>query len=578
MVHTVQTEIERKFAVDEAAVLPELNGVGGGVGSAVVSVRTEEPVQLEAVYYDTAEVALARNRIALRRREGGHDGGWHVKLPAEEGRMELQWPLDVDSAPHAPEKGDSDDPASPSTSTSTSSPSPSTVVPSIVVDTVRVHVRDRPLTPLAQLQTTRTVTNLLDASGAVVVELSDDTVRATDSREGTVRLWREWEAELGPAAPDTVEGRTALLDELGERLLAAGATVSPSLSKLAQALGRSGLDEPAGDGGTPSDPVASTLRAGVTELVERMIALDPAVRTDEFDAVHRFRTTVRRLRTALAVHARALAPAPELRESLSMLGSVLGEVRDLEVQAERAEFALDELESERGIADKDAQRRLVEQTLDERAAAHERLVAFLSAPRYYRLLDALEDFVADVPAAEAASSSPSPPSASGKQASGKGAQKAAQKSARKAGRKAAGKAVQKAGRRALRRSVPASVAQQALADDIVEASRATGALHSSRKAARRLRYVAEFSSEGAAAVLGGGIDEVADAAEELQDALGWHRDAALFAEFVLLTARRAEAEGESGFTYGVLYQRAIDQSRRALDLAADARRTLKRTL
>ena len=575
MVHTVQTEIERKFAVDEAAVLPELNGVGGGVGSVVVAVRTEEPVQLEAVYYDTAEVALARNRIALRRREGGHDGGWHVKLPAEEGRTELQWPLDVDSAPHAPENGGSDDPASPSPSTSSPSTSvPSTSVPSIVVDTVRVHVRDRPLTPLAQLQTTRTVTNLLDASGAVVVELSDDTVRATDAREGTVRLWREWEAELGPAAPDTVEGRTALLDELGERLLAAGATVSPSLSKLAQALGRSGLDEPAGDGGTPSDPVASTLRAGVTELVERMIALDPAVRTDEFDAVHRFRTTVRRLRTALA-------PAPELRESLSMLGSVLGEVRDLEVQAERAEFALDELESERGIADKDAQRRLVEQTLDERAAAHERLVAFLSAPRYYRLLDALEDFVADVPAAEA-SSSPSQPSASGKQASGKGAQKAAQKSARKAGRKAArkaaGKAVQKAGRRALRRSVPASVAQQALADDIVEASRATGALHSSRKAARRLRYVAEFSSEGAAAVLGGGIDEVADAAEELQDALGWHRDAALFAEFVLLTARRAEAEGESGFTYGVLYQRAIDQSRRALDLAADARRTLKRTL
>jgi hypothetical protein len=79
-------------------------------------------------------------------------------------------------------------------------------------------------------------------------------------------------------------------------------------------------------------------------------------------------------------------------------------------------------------------------------------------------------------------------------------------------------------------------------------------------------------------VLGDDAEQIGDRAEELQDALGWHRDASLFAEFVLLTSRRAEAAGEGSFTYGVLYQRSIDQARRALDIADDARRALKRSL
>ncbi|WP_242418751.1 CYTH domain-containing protein, partial [Frankia sp. CpI1-P] len=38
-------------------------------------------VTLDAVYYDSDDLRLARNQITLRRRTGGHDAGWHLKLP-----------------------------------------------------------------------------------------------------------------------------------------------------------------------------------------------------------------------------------------------------------------------------------------------------------------------------------------------------------------------------------------------------------------------------------------------------------------------------------------------------------------
>jgi CHAD domain-containing protein len=561
MAHTVQTEIERKYTVVEGAALPDLTGVGAESSAVVARTETLEPFSLEAVYFDTADGALAAQRIALRRRSGGHDEGWHVKLPAAEGRTELQWPLTTGR-----EETESDS------------------VPAEVVAAVLVHVRDRPLTPLARVETTRRVTNLLDGTGAVLAEIADDEVAATDAREGTARLWREWEVELGEAAPGTPEARTALLDAVEERLRSVGATLSPSVSKLAQALGRTGLGAAgsAGSGsaetagaasrastasgasgasGTPVTPAegsaAAVVTAGIGELVAQVIDLDPAVRADDDDAVHRLRTTVRRLRNALATH-RALYDEPELesvRDSLSRFGAVLGETRDLEVRLDWAAEALDDLASDRGVDDPDARRRLVDDTRAEHDAAHQRLVAAMSSAPYFRLLDALDAFAAAAPVVDgaAAPGAPTP-------------------------RKEAKKALRKTGRRALKREVRAREARRVLGPDIVAAASALGALHDARKAARRLRHAAEFSTTGAAGVLGGRAEELGDRAEELQDALGWHRDASLFAEFVLLTSRRAEAAGESSFTYGVLYQRSVDQARRALELADDARRALKRAL
>ena len=57
-------------------------------------VSTDEVFHLVAVYYDTDALDLAANRITLRRRTGGKDDGWHLKLPDGADRREVTVPLD----------------------------------------------------------------------------------------------------------------------------------------------------------------------------------------------------------------------------------------------------------------------------------------------------------------------------------------------------------------------------------------------------------------------------------------------------------------------------------------------------
>jgi inorganic triphosphatase YgiF len=203
MVHQIHIEIERKYDVDAEIEAPRLIGVG-----AVAAEGEPEVVELTAVYFDTAALDLAHHSTALRRREGGADAGWHIKLAAPEGRTELLWPL-----------GDG------------------ATVPDAVIEPVANLVGGAALEPLARVTNTRTTTILLDAAGFAVAELCDDHVRSEDLRMGGVRAWREWEVELLGGAPDTREEREALLDEIEQRLVETGATPSKSSSKLARALG-----------------------------------------------------------------------------------------------------------------------------------------------------------------------------------------------------------------------------------------------------------------------------------------------------------------------------------------------------
>ena len=91
--------------------------------------------------------------------------------------------------------------------------------------------------PIARVTNQRDSVLLQDAAGFEVAELTDDHVRSENLRSGGTQEWREWEVELLGGAPDTRERRNALLDEIEERLLAAGARPSESSSKLQRALG-----------------------------------------------------------------------------------------------------------------------------------------------------------------------------------------------------------------------------------------------------------------------------------------------------------------------------------------------------
>ncbi|WP_221583926.1 CYTH domain-containing protein [Microbacterium sp. G2-8] len=194
-------EVERKFDVRPGTPVPDWTVVPG-----VVSVSDGEVRHLDALYLDTPDLALAQKGVALRRRTGGPDEGWHIKGPlVDGGRTEVQWPLAGDA------------------------------VPDEVLAELSAWTDGTDLRPLARILNDRVAYELRGAGGEVVAEFVDDSVRSSDLRHEEERAWSEWEVELGPGAPDDVEAFFAAVDEAAFR---AGATAPSSTSKLARALGR----------------------------------------------------------------------------------------------------------------------------------------------------------------------------------------------------------------------------------------------------------------------------------------------------------------------------------------------------
>jgi len=199
-------EIERTYDVDAGTPLPDWARLPG-----VAVVGAPEPRELDAHYLDTTDGALGRARVALRRRSGGPDEGWHIKRVTPEGKAESRWPLDDGDPEHI-------------------------VVPA-EIESVLAEIAAPPFAPLARIRNSRTAYALLDAGGGLLAEFVDDRVTATDVRRGVETAWREWELELGPAAPTDATARDALFDAADELVRAAGGDVSASGSKLERALG-----------------------------------------------------------------------------------------------------------------------------------------------------------------------------------------------------------------------------------------------------------------------------------------------------------------------------------------------------
>src|SRR5262249_58434349 len=82
-------ETERKYDAEAGFALPDLAGLDG-----VAAVTGPQTYRLRAIYFDTTDLRLAAAKITLRRRTGGTDAGWHLKLPAgAHSRRELHAPL-----------------------------------------------------------------------------------------------------------------------------------------------------------------------------------------------------------------------------------------------------------------------------------------------------------------------------------------------------------------------------------------------------------------------------------------------------------------------------------------------------
>jgi inorganic triphosphatase YgiF len=357
----VVRETERKYEAPDSGELPDpaaLLGLDAGAGA--------EQLQLEAVYFDTSDLRLLRAGVTLRRRVGGSDEGWHLKLPAgTDSRDEHRLPL----AGH----GRVDPPAQ-------------------LASLVRVHSRGAALAPVAQLDTTRRRWLMSDPQGHELVELVEDQVSAHIMGSETSSVsWREVEVELAE------HGQVELLDRIEKQLLEVGVHRSKSKSKLGRLL----ADQLPAEAGAKSAAEPGSAGAVVLDYVGaqavQLRAQDPLVRGDAPDAVHQMRVAARRMRSAFQAYGKLIDrdATRSLTDELKWLGGELAPARDTEVIEERLLEVIGGLPEELVMGPVSAQ---VTRTLQRRRAEGQVMaLAALDGDRYLALHDAIDALLSDPP-------------------------------------------------------------------------------------------------------------------------------------------------------------------------------------
>lgn len=496
-------EIELKLTADAGFTAPALTGVGE-----VASVGNAEVFELDATYYDTDDLDLLRSRMTLRRRTGGKDGGWHLKLPGSgpgagwtgtSGRTEFHFPLDDE-------------------------------LPTDLISLVRGATRDRPLRPVTGIRTTRTVRELRDAAGTALVEFADDAVRTEvvgepgkATRPEGAAEWRELEVELLSGPEDTVR-------LVAGRLAKAGATPAAQPSKLATALAAAGREParaPAPTGLGRRSRASDVVLASLSRHRDALVLADVGLRVGSKEAVIASRSAIRRLRSTLDVYRPLFAGnrVDLVGRSLRTADRLLQQVRDnhhldswisAELAEEPTEFAQPAtVLLNRALADRDAE-------------AWQHVELWLQGRKAVRLITRLDDLISDPPL---------DPDFDGSAA----------------------------------RLLPAQVAGSwqrvrrlaglALADpengDLLERVRRT---------ARGVRYAAEL----AGTALGDDPVVFAAAVEEIQEVLGGRRAAVVVSDFLVELASDARTTGRAGFLFGRLHAAAGGSMVSSVDDFTDA--------
>jgi CHAD domain-containing protein len=357
-------ETERKYQADSAVLaLPPLDDL-----PQVGSVSGTEEETLEAEYYDTSDLRLIRSGLTLRRRRGGADEGWTLKLPVHgDSRDELWLPLGKRKS-----------------------------VPAELIRLVRAFSRGEPLQPVAHITTVRRRRVLKDAAGDSLAEVVADDVSAQSlGASTTISGWQEAEIEL-------TGGDMCLLEAAERRLRSGGLRRAEHSAKLERALAdRLPSRAPDGRLGRKSSSAAVVL-GYLREQSEVMKAFDPLVRRDEPDSVHQMRVAARRLRSTLQSFGAILPPQAtrQLRDELRWLGGVLGESRDAEILAGRLDALVKDMPGELVMGPVAA--RIQTHFAPLRAATRRAALTALNSERYVTLLDELERLLNDPPLTVAA--------------------------------------------------------------------------------------------------------------------------------------------------------------------------------
>lgn len=296
---SVSTEVERKFLLPAEGTLPSFDRLG--------LVGAPRYMELNALYFDTVSLDLIAAGNSLRRRSGGSDAGWHLKLKVDgpHSRLEVVAPIEGARPPQS------------------------------LRAALPRELRGRALVPVARLRTKRTEIPLIDKSGAEIAVICVDDVEATDEiGDASPAHFRELEVELG-------EGETDLLEVLGEAFLEDGLGLADYPSKVSHALDMLGLAKPAAGSGVPSAKVP--VLTYMEEQVGVLQSLEQAALLDEPDAVHQARVAARRLRATLRTFKPIFSPteADLLIAELKWYGEVLGDMRDEEVLKAHVEESME---------------------------------------------------------------------------------------------------------------------------------------------------------------------------------------------------------------------------------------------
>ena len=465
-------ECESKWEVDDDFVLPSLDDI---VPAGEVEHST---IELTSAYFDTADRDLSAHGLLLRRRKGDDDTGWQLEMPDSNGRIEIRYPL-ADTMPS--------DLSAPVTGVSLG----------------------KQLVNMATIHTTRKRSHITDpTSHQLVAEIADDHVCATvDEGTGEPIRWREVEVELGPAADEVPR-------KLAKHLASAGAKPSRYPSKLTRVAAVSSTTCPPAHAGKAEEVLGRYMHA----QIEQIFACDVGLRRGQ-DPLHDTRVAIRRLRSTLRVFGKLLDPSAieGVEEELKWFASLIGAVRDCQVQRRRFTTALNELPAELVLGPVAARIDTELQSIER--PARDRVSDAMDSPRYLDILKTLRRWSTQPPIAAPVSA----------------------------------EALYKQVRRAKRKADRRLAAGIAAGDDAL--------LHRARKAAKRARYAAELVEP---LNKGKRVRNTIKHYEEIQTVLGELQDTVVARNTLLRLATKAgTTPGENGFTYGLLYANELRQGEAA---------------
>jgi CHAD domain-containing protein len=346
-------EHEITFKVKQSWRMPDLSTLQPDGGA--VDASTDE---LQATYFDTPQATLQRLGVTLRRRTGGADAGWHLKISDGPARTEFQ------------------------------SRARSSRLPEGLNRRLAGVLAGQELAEVATITTTRQSTRLRDQHSAVVVEVADDQVTgATIGEVAKIDRWREVEVELGPAGDEEVLTK---ITKIFRQADARPARLQRKLDRLVTLNG----SYPAGD--ELSRAVAEYAHEQVIAILRGDIALRDQPGSE---AVHKTRVAIRRLRSTLRNFGPVFALEPEaaadLDESLRWLAGLLSPIRDGDILARRLTAELAELPAERVLGP--VVREIMQAVAADRAAAVKAWRAALSDERYPVIMTTLNQWLVEVP-------------------------------------------------------------------------------------------------------------------------------------------------------------------------------------